>query len=186
MATTTNRQAVTAQQRGDGPKLQEISGKIIAIDHLRGFMTLDRQPGPVVTMQRMLFAITPETRVMKDDVRLTVEDLQVSPDSVTVQYLMQASPPLAQAVTLETPLLQQRVAGTVEVVDLVRGRLVVRSGRPPGATQAMTLAVDERTLCSQGGHRAYLMSLRPGTDVMAEYELREGVPTARTIRWTNP
>lgn len=149
---------------------EQISGTIAAVDAASGRLTLDEGFGPGGVPQRVELVVDDETIVSKGGIRLTPADLEAGEDTVTIQYAARDGKRLfARTITFEEPPGLREIAGAVDRIDVLNRELIVKVGGPLWSERRMTFAVDESTLVSQGGERAYLTMVMPGDQIAIQY-----------------
>ncbi len=162
------------------PMFEKLTGKIVSVDPERRVLTLDREPGPNMTTQREGFYVAQETLISKDGVPLKFDDLQIGPDVVTVEYLVEEGKQVAKSITIARQAVEQ-AAGTIDAVDLRKGELLVKPEGVLNGSKAKAFTMDERTVVSRNGVRSHATDLLRGERVRVAYTMIGDRAIARSI-----
>lgn len=161
-----------AQPSADPVKSFETSGRIVAFDAQRKVLTFETAPKGEA-LQRIDFSVDEQAAISRAGVLLKPEDLQASEEAVTIEYVMREGTPVVRTISFEKPAGLLRTDGTVEAIDLLKGEVAIKpSGLFAGDTQKLFVIVNEYTLVSKSGQRAYLTDLKTGDHVTIEYTKR--------------
>lgn len=177
--TTAGGIALAAKEKDAFEGLQQVTGWITVVNPSRRVLILEPRARDGAR-SRMEFVFNEETRVSKAEAPLDAADLQPSRDPVTLQYQTQGFRRVARAIRFEQTDLQ-RASGTVEAVDQHSRELLVRPGPLLSGGEPLRFAIDDLTVIALGRDPWQLRQVRPGDDVMVDYSLQQGRPTAWAI-----
>ena len=160
----------SASQPGGEPiKSFEASGRIVAFDPQQKLVTFE----PVSkgeASQRIMFSVDEQSAVSRGGVALKTDDLQPSEEDVRIEYIMKDGSPVARSIQYEKPSGLRRIDGVVDEIDLLKGQVAITpSGLLAGDTQRQFIIVNEYTVVSRDGQKAYLTDLMVGNRATIEY-----------------
>ncbi len=178
-ATTAGGIVLAAREENALQDLQQVTGRITWVDPSRRVLVLER-PAAGGADPRMEFVFNNDTRVSKAEQPLHAVDLEPNDDPVTLQYHTQGNRRVARAIRFETNAIR-RASGKVDAVDQQSRELLVRPGTLLSGGEPLRFAIDDLTVIARGRDPWELRHVHPGDDVMVDYTLRGGRPTAWAI-----